>query len=171
MTAACGTVEDPPGQSQKAEVIRRTDDLMRRQDVFLQRARDVLMEIEALRTEAGWPQVRTMLRLSRSSNANSSALLTRQWDLSGEEAYLRARRLLEQSAALERERLSLVHAWELAMGEARTAVSAAQYSPRQREATVANTELFYEMNKTALSRFALDDAGFLTLIGPVPIRR
>jgi len=164
LAAACGTVDDQAAQSRKTGAIHRTDQLMRKQDAFLQRARDLMLEVEPLRSESNWAGVVQTIRAARSNPSSSVfALLTRQWDLTGDEIYIRARQLLEQSAILERERQALLGEWTVAMADARSAISKAQYNSRQLQAVVGNTELFYEMNKTALTRFRLDESGFLTL--------
>jgi len=164
LVAACGTVDDPASQSQKREVVRQTDQLMRKQDAFLQRARDLIVEVEPLRSTSGWAGVVRTIHAARANPSTSAfGLLTRQWELTGDETYIRARRLLEQSATLEQERQRLLGEWTAAMVDARSAISTAQYNPRQLQAVVGNTELFYEMNKTALNRLKLDDSGFLTL--------
>lgn len=160
----CGTVDDPSAQNQKTVAIRQTDQLMRKQDAFLQRARRLLLEIDPLRDSSGWTGVMQTLRAARANSSSSAfALLTRQWELSGDDIYIRARQLLEQSTTLEQERRALLSEWTAAMADARASVSKAQYNARQLQAVVGNTELFYEMNRTALNRFELDESGFLTL--------
>ena len=163
--AGCGSVDDQAAQKLKPNKVTQTDQLTRKQDAFLQRARDVVHEIEPLRSKPSWPAV---LRSIRGAHTNRSvpvfSVLTQEWERTGDDTYVQARRLLEQSEVLERQRQALLKEWTDAMAEARSAIPAAEYNTRQLKAVVGNTELYYEMNKTALNRFTLDDSGFLTQV-------
>ena len=76
--------------------------------------------------------------------------------------------MLERSASLERERQALLQEWTAAGAEARRTISAGQYNSRQLRAVLGNTDLYYEMNKSALGRYSLNELGFLSVALPIP---
>ena len=160
--AGCGSVDDQAAQKLKPNNLNQTKQLTRKQDAFLQRARDVIREIEPLRSKSSWPGVvKSIGRARMNRSASVFAVLTLEWERTGDDTYVQARRLLEQSEVLENQRQGLLKEWTDAMADARSSIPADQYSPKQLKAVVGNTELYYEMNKSALNRFALDESGFL----------
>lgn len=182
LLTACGTVEEQSTpQHQKAGANREADRLLQKQDAFMERAADLILEIKRLQSHPNWSDLIQTIRTARAQaisvgdlkpearRAVTLTALSCQAELTGEEIYAEGRRLLERSASLERERQALLQEWTAAGAEARRTISAGQYNARQLRAVLGNTDLFYEMNKSVLSRYRLNELGFLSMALPSPL--
>ena len=183
LVTACGTVEDQAGQNRKSNANRGTDLLVKKQDAFIERATDLIREIDLLRQQPGWDDLAQTIRTARRSDAQNGggsadqqrapalAGLSRLGDLSGDEQHNQVRRLLERSATLEAERQDLVKEWSAASTQARLAIPAGRYNMKQLIAVLGNIELFYEMNRSVLKRYGLDELGLFATPTLPPVER
>ncbi len=175
LVTGCDVADRQQLENNQTSLPSYTHRLLQKQEAFIDRATDLIREVDPFQQQPGW---RELARSIRSSQATDGDLLKsgdsparvgssdpgsvgvalgRQWELTGDERFTHARRLLERSAALERERQNLLLEWKSASLHAgeKESVGAAWHARRY------DVELFFETNMSVLNRYGVDDLGFI----------
>lgn len=160
----CGGAPEitPEMAARDAELSEEVATVKKQQDQFATDAEALIKDIQVLRGQPGWSEVAPVLKSSRNSPNQATALKAwgEKWKQSPDTISQRFQQLVERSSAIEKRRKELLTRWaNLKAKDDELFRKSGRWTSKNIDQVVGHQTLTYDVNRLSLNRYGVDEFG------------